>query len=181
MIPDIKQIVELPYENMQLRGEVYMSHNDFERYNAIQIENGKKEAANSRNLAAGTLRQLDPNIIKERGLHIFIFNVQQGPDAISENHIAGLDLLASKGIPVVYHKLCKTAEEVICVIDQIAEMRNTLPYDIDGAVVKINETKYRDDFPAGRKYSSGHIAYKYPPEERVVVMDDIDVAGSVSS
>ena len=176
MIPDAKKIVDLPYENMQLRGEVYMSHDDFERYNIIQIENGKKEAANSRNLAAGTLRQLDPNITKERGLHIFIFNVQQGPDAISENHIAGLDLLASKGIPVVYHKLCKTEEEVLVVIDQIAEMRNTLPYDIDGAVIKINETKYRDDFPAGRKYSSGHIAYKYPPEERVIVIDDIDVA-----
>lgn len=63
-------------------------------------------------------------------------------------------------------------DEIIQAIDEIAEMRDKLEYDIDGAVVKIDQIQYRDDFPAGSKYSSGHIAYKYPPEERVVVMDE---------
>ena len=175
VIPDVQQIIDLPYDELQLRGEVYMSHEDFERYNHNQESKGEKIAANPRNLAAGTFKLLDPNITKERGLRVFIFNVQIGPDEVKTDHIKGLDVLSNKGVSVVYHEQCSTAEEVISVIDKIADMREKLGYDIDGAVVKINEIRYRDDFPAGSKYSSGHIAYKYPPEERVVVMDDIIV------
>lgn len=174
-ISDVQQTIDLPYDELQLRGEVYMSHEDFERYNRNQERKGEKLAANPRNLAAGTFKLLDPNITKERGLRVFIFNVQVGPDEVKTEHINGLNILSEKGVSVVYHKKCKTAEEVISVIDEIADMREKLEYDIDGAVVKINEIRYRDDFPAGSKYSSGHIAYKYPPEERVVVMDDIIV------
>ena len=173
VIDDIPQLIDLPYEALQLRGEVYMSHENFEKFNSAQEAAGKKTAANPRNLAAGTLRQLDPSVTKERGLKMFIFNVQDGPDEVKQNHIAGLDLLADKGIPVVCHKLCHDADEVTDAINEIADMRGCLDYDIDGAVVKINETELRQDFPAGSKYSSGHIAYKYPPEERIVVMDDI--------
>ncbi len=173
VIPDCRKIIDLPYDSLQLRGEVYMSHEDFEKYNALQEQNGKKTAANPRNLAAGTLRQLDPTVTKERGLRMFVFNVQQGPDELTTSHIGGMDILSSAGVPVVFGKKCKTGDEVISVIDMIGEMRSTLPYDIDGAVIKIDDIKYRDDFPAGSKYSSGHIAYKYPPEERIVVIDDI--------
>ncbi len=173
VIPDCKKIIDLPYDSLQLRGEIYMSHEDFERFNSIQELNGKKTAANPRNLAAGTLRQLDPTITRERGLKMFIFNVQIGPDELTDSHIGGMEMLASAGVPVVFNKKCKTADDIISVIDMIGEMRSTLPYDIDGAVIKIDEIRYRDDFPAGSKYSSGHIAYKYPPEERVVVIDDI--------
>lgn len=173
MIPDCKKIIDLPYDSLQLRGEVYMSHDDFERFNTIQDQNGKKTAANPRNLAAGTLRQLDPTVTRERGLKMFVFNVQQGPDELTTSHIVGMEKLASAGVPVVFNKRCKTAEEIISAIDMIGEMRSTLSYDIDGAVIKIDEIRYRDDFPAGSKYSGGHIAYKYPPEERVVVIDDI--------
>ncbi len=173
VIPDCKKIIDLPYDSLQLRGEVYMSHDDFERFNTIQEQNGKKTAANPRNLAAGTLRQLDPTVTRERGLKMFVFNVQQGPDELTTSHIVGMEKLASAGVPVVFNKRCKTAEEIISAIDMIGEMRSTLSYDIDGAVIKIDEIGYRDDFPAGSKYSGGHIAYKYPPEERVVVIDDI--------
>ncbi|MCR4690030.1 MAG: NAD-dependent DNA ligase LigA [Lachnospiraceae bacterium] len=173
VISDVLDTIDLPYDNLQLRGEVYMSHEDFERYNMLQEEAGKKTAANPRNLAAGTFKLLDPKITKERGLRVFFFNVQVGPDEVRTDHIKGLDLLAGKGVSIVYHKQCKTPEEILRVIDEIGDMRGDLPYDIDGAVVKINEIRYRDDFPAGSKYSSGHIAYKYPPEERVVVMDEI--------
>ncbi len=173
VIPDVMKKINLPYDSLQLRGEVYMSHEDFERFNRIQEENEKKTAANPRNLAAGTLRQLDPRITKERGLRMFIFNVQQGPEELTGSHVAGLDILEKNKVRTVFHRQCSTAEEIIAVIDEIAAMREELTYDIDGAVVKINETAYRADFPSGSKYSPGHIAYKYPPEERVVVMDEI--------
>ncbi len=175
VIPDVKKIIDLPFDSLQLRGEVYMSHADFEKFNALQESAGKKLAANPRNLAAGTLRQLDSSITKERGLRMFIFNVQQGPEELIQSHTKTMEILQSKGVPVVYHKKCKTEDEVLSAIDEIADMRGSLEYDIDGAVVKIDEIKYRNDFSAGSKYSSGHIAYKYPPEEKIVVIDDIIV------
>lgn len=173
VIPDVKRYIDLPYDRLQLRGEVYMSHEDFEKYNELQEKAGRKIAANPRNLAAGSLRQLDPAITRERGLKMFVFNVQQGPEEFVKSHCKSMDILNQKDVPVVFHRRCVNAEEVLKAIDEIAEMRSSLEYDIDGAVVKIDEISYRDDFPAGSKYTSGHIAYKYPPEERVVVMDDI--------
>lgn len=175
VIPDVQKYVDLPYDTLQLRGEVYMSHTDFDKFNEEQENLGKKQAANPRNLAAGTMRQLDSAVTKERGLKMFVFNVQQGPDALMKNHCKSLDILQNHNIPVVFHRNCCTAEEIIKTIDEIAEMRGDLDYDIDGAVIKVNEIEYRIDFPAGSKYSSGHIAYKYPPEERVVVIDEIIV------
>ena len=90
-----------------------------------------------------------------------------------ESHVKALDLLEEKGVSVVCHRSCRTADEVLSAIDDIGNMRDTLHFDLDGAVVKIDHVAYRNDFPAGSKYSSGHIAYKYPPEERIVVMDRI--------
>jgi len=173
MIPDVKETLDLPFDELELRGEVYMKIEDFERFNSIQEEKGKPAAANPRNLAAGTLRQLDPFVTKERKLSLFIFNVQKGPAEIMKDHIKALDSLENAGVKTVPHFLCSTASEVLAAIDRIAEDRSEYDFDIDGAVVKINEVSFRDDFPAGSKYSSGHIAYKYPPEERIVTMDQI--------
>ena len=175
VIPDVKKIIDLPYDYLELRGEVYMSHEDFEKFNETQEKLGKKTAANPRNLAAGTLRQLDPEITKQRGLRMFVFNIQDGPEEIKASHCRGLDILAKAGVPTVFHKKCVNADEIIAAIDEIGEMRENLEFDLDGAVVKVDQTAWRDDFPAGSKYSSGHIAYKYPPEERIVVMDEIIV------
>ena len=173
VIPDVQQVLDLPYKSLELRGEVYMAHEDFERFNEEMEEQGRKPAANPRNLAAGTLRQLDPSITKKRGLRMFVFNVQRGPEEIMESHVKALDLLEEKGVSVVCHRSCRTEDEVLSAIDDIGNMRDTLHFDLDGAVVKIDHVAYRNDFPAGSKYSSGHIAYKYPPEERIVVMDRI--------
>ena len=173
MIPDIRQELDLPFDYLELRGEVYMTHEDFERFNALQEEKGKKTAANPRNLAAGTLRQLDTSITKERGLRMFVFNVQDGPQSMMQSHSQALSLLKEKGVAVVWSRCAGTAQEVLQAIDEIGEMRSRLPFDLDGAVVKIDQIAYRNDFPAGSKYSSGHIAYKYPPEERIVTMDEI--------
>lgn len=173
VIPDVHKTLDIPYDYLELRGEVYMTHEDFERFNDAQEKEGRKIAANPRNLAAGTLRQLDSAITKERGLRMFLFNVQDGPAELMTSHTEALSFLESLGVSCVFHKLCHTADEVIDAIEAIGAMRENLPYDIDGAVVKIDQIPYRADFPAGTKYTSGHIAYKYPPEERVVVMDRI--------
>lgn len=173
VIPDVKNYIDMPYDSLQLRGEVYMSHKDFDAYNDEQEKLGKKIAANPRNLAAGTLRQLDAGITKERGLKMFIFNVQQGAQELMESHCKALDILSEQGIPVAFHRVCGNVDEILKAIDDIADMREELDYDIDGAVIKIDQVRYRDDFPSGSKYSSGHIAYKYPPEEKVVVIDDV--------
>lgn len=175
VISDVNQTIDLPYEYLELRGEVYMTRENFERFNEAQELAGKKTAANPRNLAAGTLRLLDPEEIKKRSLNMLVFNVQAGPDELTESHCKGLDILSEAGVKCAYHKLCSTADEIIAEIDRIGESRSELPYDIDGAVVKIDRTDYRSDFPSGSKYSPGHIAYKYPPETRIVVMDEIIV------
>ena len=175
VVDDVLQVIDLPYDSLELRGEVYMSHEDFEKYNEEQERLDKKLAANPRNLAAGTLRQLDTSITRQRGLKMFVFNVQAGPDEIMESHSKGMDILAKAGVPVVYHRVCSNSNEIISAINEIGNMRDELPYDIDGAVVKIDHIAYRREFPAGSKYSSGHIAYKYPPEEKIVTMDDIIV------
>ena len=179
MIPDVPRTLRFSSDafegnDLELRGEVYMSHEDFERFNRLQEEEGKKTAANPRNLAAGTLRQLDSKIVKDRGLRMFIFNVQSGPASMMEGHGRALDTLKEAGVPVVHHIPCSDAREILDAISRIGEMRGELPYDIDGAVVKIDQIRYREDFPAGSKYSAGMIAYKYPPEERAVVMEEIE-------
>lgn len=175
VIPTVAKTIDADWDSLQIRGEVYMTHANFEKYNEIQENAGKKLAANPRNLAAGTLRQLDPTITKERGLDILVFNVQKGPAELMKSHTTGLDILLDAGVAVTPYYLCNDVNDVIDAIDAIADNRALLDHDIDGAVVKIDEIDYRDDFAGSSKYSSGHIAYKYPPEERVVVMDDIIV------
>lgn len=177
VIPDVKADLPENVGNLEIRGEVYMTLSDFERVNENQELLGKKTFANPRNCAAGTLRQLNPAMTKERGLSMFIFNVQRGPENLMISQTASLDFLKEKeGIPVVPHRLCTTDEEILSEIDAIGEKRGDLGYDIDGAVVKIDQIGYRNDFPAGSKYSAGHIAYKYPPEEKETVIRDIEVS-----
>lgn len=173
VIPDVQKVIDLPYDYLELRGEVYMSHDSFEAFNEAQEKEGKKLAANPRNLAAGTLRQLDPEVTKNRGLKMFVFNVQDGPEDFRAFHCASMDKLENSGVKTVFHKLCSSADEVIAAIEEIGEMRNDLEFDLDGAVVKVDKVQWREDYPAGSKYSSGHIAYKYPPEERIIEMDEI--------
>ncbi len=176
VIPDVNKYLDLPYDSLQLRGEVYMSHEDFDRYNEDQELKGGKLAANPRNLAAGTLRQLDANITKQRGLRMFVFNVQQGPEELTESHVNGLDILNQHNVPVVFHCICESAEEIIAVIDEIGEKREEFEFDIDGAVVKIDQVAYRNDFSTSAKYTNGHIAYKYPPEEKETKLLDIELS-----
>ena len=175
-VPDVQRELDLPLEYLELRGEVYMTHESFFRFNEQMEELGKKPAANPRNLAAGTLRQLDSSVTRERGLSMLVFNVQDcRPREFMTSHVKAMDALAAAGVPVVYHTLCESTDSVISAIERIGDMRQDLDFDIDGAVVKLDSVQLREDFPAGSKYAAGHIAYKYPPEERVVIMDRIEV------
>lgn len=177
VIPDVVQrLADISFP-IEVRGEVYMKLADFERVNEEQELSGKKTFANPRNCAAGTLRQLNPAETKKRGLSMFIFNVQrsENPDYILSQD-KGLSLLAKEGMKTVPGTLCRTDDEIVSAIDAIGESRGNLGYDIDGAVVKIDQIAYRNDFPAGSKYSAGHIAYKYPPEEKETIIRDIEVS-----
>ena len=174
VIEDVQKTLDADYEYLEVRGEVYMTHADFEAFNRQQEELDKKPAANPRNLAAGTLRQLDTAVTKERRLHMQVFNIQDGPQSLRNCHTEALDRLEELGIKTVYHAACSTAEEVLAQIDKIADMRGELDHDIDGAVIKIEQMEYREDFPAGSKYSAGHIAYKYPPEEKPVLLEYVE-------
>ena len=147
VISDVKTKLKDAPEYLEIRGEVYMKNEDFERVNEQQELLGKRLFANPRNCAAGTLRQLDSRITKERGLSMFVFNIQQVRGISIETHTEGYDFLKKQGIPVIdNYRVCKTADEVWAAIEAIGENRGNLGYDIDGAVVKIN--RYSD--PGGR-------------------------------
>ncbi|MBR1623598.1 MAG: NAD-dependent DNA ligase LigA, partial [Pseudobutyrivibrio sp.] len=176
VIPDVNQYLDLPYDSLQLRGEVYMSHEDFDKFNEAQELKGGKLAANPRNLAAGTLRQLDANITKERGLKMFVFNVQQGPEELTVSHCGGMEILKKAGVPTVFYRKCDNIEQILAAIDEIGDLRGTFPYDIDGAVVKIDQVGYRNDFSTSAKYTNGHIAYKYPPEEKETKLLEVELS-----
>ncbi|MCR5773852.1 MAG: NAD-dependent DNA ligase LigA [Lachnospiraceae bacterium] len=177
VIPDVIAQLNGIDSDIELRGEVYMSHEDFDRVNEKMELSGKKPFANPRNCAAGTLRQLDSGVVRDRGLSMFVFNVQRASDpAYMNSHHEALEKLKAAGVKVVPSYLCRTDEDMIRTIDLIGDQRGEYPYDIDGAVIKIDQIAFRDDFPAGSKYSPGHIAYKYPPEEKETVIKDIELS-----
>lgn len=165
---------KLPY--LEVRGEVYMTKEDFEHTNEMQELLGKKTFANPRNCAAGTLRQLDSAVVKERGLSIFVFNVQAVEGMELESHSQSLDWLKAQGFPVVEHMVCETEEEVWEAITKIGDMRGNLPFDIDGAVVKVDSLQDRVQLGNTSKVPKWAVAYKYPPEEKESRLLDIELS-----
>lgn len=177
VIKDVKKKLKDKPEYLEIRGEVYMKNADFDAVNERQELLGKKTFANPRNCAAGTLRQLDASITKERKLSMFIFNIQQMRGISFETHTQGYEYLKQQGIPVINdYKICKTAEEVWTAIETIGENRGKLPYDIDGAVVKINRYSDREKLGATSKVPRWAVAYKYPPEEKESVLKEIELS-----
>lgn len=177
VIPDVKKKLKVPVEYLEVRGEVYMKNKDFARVNENQELKGKKPFANPRNCAAGTLRQLDSKITKERGLSMFVFNIQQVRGMEILTHTQGYEYLKQNGIPVIDgYRACKTKEEVWDAICAIGENRGNLGYDIDGAVVKINSLKDREKLGATSKVPRWAVAYKYPPEEKETTLLDVELS-----
>lgn len=176
-IPDVKKKLKDAPEYLEIRGEVYMKNAAFEAVNEKQELLGKKPFANPRNCAAGTLRQLDASVTKERGLSLFIFNIQQVRGMEFRTHTEGYEYLKKQGIHVIDdYKVCRTADEVWAAIEAIGERRGELAYDIDGAVVKVNSYADREKLGATSKVPRWAVAYKYPPEEKESCLLDIELS-----
>lgn len=177
VIKDVKKKLKQPLPYLEIRGEVYMTNEDFEKVNERQELAGKRVFANPRNCAAGTLRQLDTSVTKERGLSMFVFNIQQVRGGAFETHTQGYEYLKKQGIRVIEdYRVCRTADEVWDAVCAIGENRGNLPYDIDGAVVKLNRIADREKLGATSKVPRWAVAYKYPPEEKEAKIIDIEVS-----
>ena len=176
MIPDVVRQLKEPVPYIEIRGEVYMTRKAFEAVNAKAEEEGKKTFANPRNCAAGTLRQIDTRITKERGLSLFIFNVQETRGVTFNTHLEGYEYLRRNGVKVIEQCFkCRTADEVWEAIQKIGEMRGELEYDIDGAVVKLNNLSERTKLGNTIKFPRWAIAYKYPPEVKETRLLNVEV------
>ncbi len=179
----IPRSIELPDDirKIELRGECYMSEKDFEATNVKQAEAGKKLFANPRNCAAGTLRQADPAVAKERNLKVFIFNVQSVNDESNANqfslsHCEQLTYLRDIcGFKTTHYAQCKDADSVLTAIREIGEHRYDIDYPIDGAVIKVNELNIRQMMGERTKTPKWAIAFKYPAEEKPTVLRRIQL------
>ena len=176
---NVKQIGGIPHsiepiEYLEVRGEVYMTFDAFNMANQVQEDNGAKLFKNPRNCAAGTLRQLDPNVVKERNLSMLVFNIQAIKGISFDTHSAGLAWLRTQGFPVVKEISPKTTiEDVMNDINEIGTSRNSLEYPIDGAVIKVNNLADREELGNTSKVPRWAVAYKYPPEKKNTVVRDI--------
>ena len=158
-----------------VRGEVYMPRASFEALNEAQEKLGKPLFANPRNAAAGSLRQLDPKIAAQRRLDILVFNLQLAEGVSFRTHTETLDYLRALSFKVIDYTRCKTIDEAVHTIAAIGETRYDLPYDIDGAVVKLDSLAGRIRMGSTAKFPRWAAAFKYPPEVKQTVLQDIVV------
>jgi len=166
--------------SVTVRGEVYMPRATFERLNAEREEAGEKLHANPRNAAAGSLRQLDAAVTAKRGLEIFVFNYQTGElytDGHSpETHSETVRRMGELGFSVIAEQTVTTdPHAIVAAVEKLGECRSSLPYDIDGAVVKIDVLSQREILGEGTSTPKWAVAYKYPPEEKETRLLDIAV------
>lgn len=174
---NLKTISNIPQKLKQdidiiVRGEVFISKKDFDELNEKQEEGNK--FANARNLAAGSLRQLDSSITAKRPLDIYIFNVQKSDDIKFTSHYESLLYLEKIGFNVNPVKiLCKDINEAINAIKEIGNNREDIPFGIDGAVIKVDDLKLREEIGTTFKTPKWAIAYKYPPEQKETILKDI--------
>ncbi len=158
-----------------VRGEVFMPKDSFDTLNAKREQAGESVFANPRNAAAGSLRQLDPKIAASRKLDILIFNVQLAEGIEFTSHIESLEYLKCLKFKVIPFTRCENLEQVLKTIQNIDEQRYQLSYDIDGAVVKVDNLQDRQILGSTAKFPRWAAAYKYPPEVKSTVVEDITV------
>ncbi|MBE6662156.1 MAG: NAD-dependent DNA ligase LigA [Ruminococcaceae bacterium] len=167
--------------DLTVRGEVYMPRASFEKLNLTREAEGQSLFANPRNAAAGSLRQLDPKIAAARGLSIFVFNLQSGnlytdrenPDS----HTETLARLRELGFTVLHDKAClSSTEEILAHIQRLGNMRDDLPYDIDGTVIKLDSLAARAAVGEGTNTPKWAVAYKFPPEQKQTKLLDVEIA-----
>lgn len=180
---NLRGIASIPWElpenipHLIVRGEVYMPRETFADLVEKQEQNGEKTFKNPRNAAAGSLRQKDPAVTKSRGLDLFVFNLQLVEGETLYGHAASLKRLQQLGFPMIpFYTVTDSLDEVIAEITRIGEVRKNLPFDIDGAVVKVDNFTDRADLGETSKFPKWAVAYKYPPEEKETVLLDVTVA-----
>ena len=176
---NLRTIKTIPMElnekiDITVRGEVFISKKDFEKMNQEREEDEKELFANARNAAAGSLRQLDSKITAKRPLDIYIFNVQKIEGKEFNSHFKELEYLSKLGFNVNPVRIdCKNIEEIENAIKKIGEERENLTFGIDGAVVKVDDLKFREILGTTAKVPRWAIAYKYPPERKETILKDI--------
>ncbi|MBQ7354415.1 MAG: NAD-dependent DNA ligase LigA [Clostridia bacterium] len=160
---------------LEVRGEVYMPRSSFEALNRQREENEESLFANPRNAAAGSLRQLDSKITASRKLDIFLFNLQLC-DRSFDTHIDTLEFMKEQGFKVVpFYAKASSADEIIAQIEAIGQMRENLPFDIDGVVIKVNSLARREEIGEGTSTPKWAVAYKFPPEQKITKLLDISI------
>ena len=183
---NIKTIFDIPLTlpeplNLVVRGEVYMPRAVFERLNAKREAEGTALLANPRNAAAGSLRQLDPNVTAQRALSIFVFNFQEGSLYLDghapETHTETLNRLAELGFTTLQETaVCTTHSDIVAHIESLGTKRDDLAYDIDGVVIKLDRLADRTRMGEGTNTPKWAVAYKFPPEQKVTRLESVTVA-----
>ena len=158
-----------------VRGEVYMARSVFEEINERLELEGKTLMANPRNAAAGSLRQKDPRICAQRRLDIAVFNLQLAEGRDFATHTESIAYLREQGFPTIPHALLSDADDILREIDRLGDTRMAFPFDIDGAVVKLNDLSDRDILGSTAKCPKWAVAYKYPPEQKATKLKNIVV------
>ena len=167
--------IENAPERLIVRGEVYMSKAVFAELNAEREIRGEALLANPRNAAAGSMRQLDPKVAASRKLDIICFNLQYSSDGGYETHAQTLDAMRGMGFPVVGYQQYDNIRDCVERIEWLGEHRDELPYDMDGAVIKINRLDQRESLGSTAKAPRWAVAFKYPPEKKESRVLDIVV------
>ena len=177
---NLKTVRNLPMKlknapaHLVVRGEVYMSKEVFHELNAIREINGEPLFANPRNAAAGSMRQQDPKIAASRKLDIIVFNVQASSESYG-SHEESLRAIQEMGFPTVPYQIYDSIEDCVSAIEALGENRESLAYDMDGAVIKINDFAQRESLGSTAKAPRWAVAYKYPPEKKETKVVDIVV------
>ena len=165
---------DIPF--IEVRGEVYMPRDVFLEIVEKQELNGEKIFKNPRNAAAGSIRQKNPKITAQRNLDIFVFNIQQVEDADITGHYESLEFLKELGFKTVpFYNKFNNIEDTLNEIKRIGDIRYTLPFDIDGAVIKTDDFSMREVIGSTAKFPKWALAYKYPPEEKITKLIDIEI------
>lgn len=167
--------IENAPERLIVRGEVYMAKSVFEQQNLRRQEQGEALLANPRNAAAGSMRQLDPKVAAQRCLDIICFNMQYSSKGKYSTHAETLDAMRDMGFPVVEYRRFDKIQDCVERITWLGENRDSLPYDMDGAVIKINSLSQRNRLGSTAKAPRWAVAFKYPPEKKESIVKDIVV------
>ena len=175
-IRSVPKVLKEPVPFLEVRGEVYMSNESFQRLCERQELLEEKPFKNPRNAAAGSLRQKDPKITAQRELSMFVFNVQQVEGKELSRHDQSLEWLAELGFPVPpLYRTSGNIEEILSFIQEIGDKRGEFSFPIDGAVVKVNNFAQREELGSTAKFPRWAEAFKYPPEEKETTLLDIEV------